>query len=104
MTYMFNKILTMHAMTDCGYDFGSRFYISLKTIADTLAIIFSPGGRFARTARKKIVEERDIKKCGALQGPALSCLAEWTGLEPATPGVTGRYSNQLNYHSDVGGC
>jgi hypothetical protein len=28
-------------------------------------------------------------------------LAEWTGLEPATPGVTGRYSNQLNYHS---GC
>ena len=29
-------------------------------------------------------------------------LAEWTGLEPATPGVTGRYSNQLNYHSCVG--
>ncbi len=28
-----------------------------------------------------------------------SLLAEWTGLEPATPGVTGRYSNQLNYHS-----
>ncbi len=27
-------------------------------------------------------------------------MAEWTGLEPATPGVTGRYSNQLNYHSD----
>ena len=29
----------------------------------------------------------------------LMFLAEWTGLEPATPGVTGRYSNQLNYHS-----
>ena len=29
----------------------------------------------------------------------LVLLAEWTGLEPATPGVTGRYSNQLNYHS-----
>jgi hypothetical protein len=29
----------------------------------------------------------------------LKTLAEWTGLEPATPGVTGRYSNQLNYHS-----
>ncbi len=29
----------------------------------------------------------------------LIMLAEWTGLEPATPGVTGRYSNQLNYHS-----
>ena len=26
-------------------------------------------------------------------------MAEWTGLEPATLGVTGRYSNQLNYHS-----
>ena len=30
---------------------------------------------------------------------ALPYLAERTGLEPATPGVTGRYSNQLNYHS-----
>jgi hypothetical protein len=29
----------------------------------------------------------------------IAILAEWTGLEPATPGVTGRYSNQLNYHS-----
>ena len=28
-----------------------------------------------------------------------SYVAERTGLEPATPGVTGRYSNQLNYHS-----
>jgi hypothetical protein len=26
-------------------------------------------------------------------------MAEWTGLEPATTGVTGRYSNQLNYRS-----
>ena len=34
--------------------------------------------------------------CGAF---SLETLAEWTGLEPATPGVTGRYSNQLNYHS-----
>ena len=31
----------------------------------------------------------------------LTKLAEWTGLEPATPGVTGRYSNQLNYHSAI---
>ena len=31
-------------------------------------------------------------------------LAERTGLEPATPGVTGRYSNQLNYRSDVVGA
>jgi hypothetical protein len=28
-------------------------------------------------------------------------LAERTGLEPATPGVTGRYSNQLNYRSII---
>ena len=26
-------------------------------------------------------------------------MAERTGLEPATTGVTGRYSNQLNYRS-----
>ena len=32
------------------------------------------------------------------QSPCMK-LAEWTGLEPATPGVTGRYSNRLNYHS-----
>ena len=30
-------------------------------------------------------------------------MAERTGLEPATPGVTGRYSNQLNYRSAVPG-
>jgi hypothetical protein len=34
-------------------------------------------------------------------GFLMYCLAEWTGLEPATPGVTGRYSNQLNYHSPL---
>jgi hypothetical protein len=34
-----------------------------------------------------------------LHGTTWHVVAEWTGLEPATPGVTGRYSNQLNYHS-----
>ena len=33
----------------------------------------------------------------AVYQPFLS--AVWTGLEPATPCVTGRYSNQLNYHT-----
>ena len=33
---------------------------------------------------------------------ALGNMAERTGLEPATPGVTGRYSNQLNYRSGTG--
>ena len=40
----------------------------------------------------------DTKK-GELAFALRLSLAEWTGLEPATPGVTGRYSNQLNYHS-----
>jgi hypothetical protein len=30
---------------------------------------------------------------------ALGKVAEWTGLEPATSGVTGQHSNRLNYHS-----
>ena len=28
-------------------------------------------------------------------------LAVWTGLEPATPCVTGMYSNQLNYQTKI---
>ncbi len=39
------------------------------------------------------------RKKGPLCGPFSLLLAERTGLEPATPDVTGRYSNQLNYHS-----
>ena len=41
------------------------------------------------------------KKLGSqLKLPGFSHqMAERTGLEPATPGVTGRYSNQLNYRS-----
>ena len=35
-----------------------------------------------------------LKNLEFLQG-----FAVWTGLEPATPCVTGRYSNQLNYHT-----
>jgi hypothetical protein len=40
-----------------------------------------------------------MKKALQTESARLLILAEWTGLEPATPGVTGRYSNQLNYHS-----
>jgi hypothetical protein len=39
------------------------------------------------------------KKSPLLSKWAFQNLAERTGLEPATPGVTGRYSNQLNYRS-----
>ncbi len=30
----------------------------------------------------------------------MSFCAVWTGLEPATSGVTGRHSNQLNYQTN----
>jgi hypothetical protein len=41
-----------------------------------------------------------MKKKANSRSPFLRLiLAERTGLEPATPDVTGRYSNQLNYHS-----
>ena len=36
-----------------------------------------------------------------LLGNNIDLLAERTGLEPATLGVTGRYSNQLNYRSKL---
>ncbi len=39
---------------------------------------------------------------GLLWNPLEGKMAERTGLEPATPGVTGRYSNQLNYRSKSG--
>ena len=39
------------------------------------------------------------KKNGPHKADHFLFLAERTGLEPATPGVTGRYSNQLNYRS-----
>jgi hypothetical protein len=47
---------------------------------------------------KKEASQKRKKPCNSLNYKAFN-LAEWTGLEPATPGVTGRYSNQLNYHS-----
>ena len=42
-----------------------------------------------------------VKRVTTKRRNPLTLLAEWTGLEPATPGVTGRYSNQLNYHSSA---
>ena len=41
-----------------------------------------------------------IKKEPAMMANSLILLAERTGLEPATSGVTGRHSNQLNYRSN----
>jgi hypothetical protein len=45
------------------------------------------------------LKERGFQKKRPVRGVFTRLMAEWTGLEPATPGVTGRYSNQLNYHS-----
>lgn len=43
-----------------------------------------------RVQTKKIPVKTDIF--------IFNLMARRTGLEPATPGVTGRYSNQLSYH------
>jgi hypothetical protein len=42
---------------------------------------------------------RQRKTSQRLRTNPLNLMAERTGLEPATPGVTGRYSDQLNYRS-----
>ena len=54
-------------------------------------------------ARRKLPNNEGLRPA---YGPSfglcyIRLMAEWTGLEPATPGVTGRYSNQLNYHSGI---
>jgi hypothetical protein len=44
------------------------------------------------------IKIEEIKKA-FLKRKASTIFAVWTGLEPATPCVTGRYSNQLNYQT-----
>ena len=46
-------------------------------------------------------QQQSKKPCKPKVCRAFLVLAERTGLEPATPDVTGRYSNQLNYHSKL---
>jgi hypothetical protein len=48
---------------------------------------------------QSVGEKRGKTPCALQTLTGQGLVAEWTGLEPATPGVTGRYSNQLNYHS-----
>ena len=50
-------------------------------------------GRGERLGKKTTGKKKALSKCFSVK------LADRTGLEPATPGVTGRYSNQLNYRS-----
>jgi hypothetical protein len=42
-----------------------------------------------------------MSKASDLQRLSDSYVAVRTGLEPATHGVTGRYSNQLNYRTNI---
>ena len=49
--------------------------------------------------KKRGIQKRGRKKSSLSWIFFYNLLAERTGLEPATPGVTGRYSNQLNYRS-----
>ncbi|WP_216639385.1 hypothetical protein, partial [Vibrio salilacus] len=58
-----------------------------------LAGLFTETQTFHRLAMTKPILYR--RKKAQVFRLGLSIMAEWTGLEPATPGVTGRYSNQL---------
>jgi hypothetical protein len=60
-------------------------------------LIYAALRRFFKASPRVLANPE--KQKGELAFAPSTCLAEWTGLEPATPGVTGRYSNQLNYHS-----
>jgi hypothetical protein len=52
---------------------------------------------YSRVREGKTRQTRENKKGCPDDTPGH--VAERTGLEPATPGVTGRYSNHLNYRS-----
>ena len=68
-----------------------------ETVADQLQHDRAcSGGRIGKSGAAGLSAQAQDAPPGAT---APGALAEWTGLEPATPGVTGRYSNQLNYHS-----
>ena len=58
----------------------------------------STGFRIAPNSLALFYKLPEIKKAFQLRKAFLN-LAVWTGLEPATPCVTGMYSNQLNYQT-----
>lgn len=61
-----------------------------------LAFLDSLRGRFGATCEKL---DGNKKPIAWGDGLFLILVAVWTGFEPATPAVTGQYSNQLNYHT-----
>ena len=68
-----------------------RYSVQIGCPAD----LSNPLVYFSRVRARPVAK----KKADPPLGGRRFLVAEWTGLEPATPGVTGRYSNQLNYHS-----
>ena len=61
-------------------------------------------GAMARDPGEAGTVSLPTRDAGKEKGPLVSqgpfrMMAEWTGLEPATSGVTGQHSNRLNYHS-----
>ena len=89
-----------------------QFYTTSPTFKDTVPSIFPESDRCLKKIwigrwECRILPYRHIRKnpwsdwtsriCVHLP----NCLAVRTGLEPATPGVTGPYSNQLNYRTSI---
>ena len=59
-----------------------------------------PGGRLVEGGSRPYGRsELKIKKAASCEAAFSILVADRTGLEPATSGVTGRHSNQLNYRS-----
>ena len=57
------------------------------------------GHRGQEVARAHAPATAGQQKARIAAGSCFEQMAEWTGLEPATSGVTGQHSNRLNYHS-----
>ena len=53
--------------------------------------------RHGQPAETKKATRRSLFLCFKAFSDLEADMAQRTGLEPATPGVTGRYSNRLNY-------
>ena len=57
-----------------------------------------PKSKINATRRSRTFRSWQNEKTPAMAGVFQAMVARLTGLEPATPGVTGRYSNQLSYN------
>ena len=67
-----------------------------NSLLQSLSSLFSTKINFNFLATYLVLEQNKRRNI-----PKNFSLAVRTGLEPATPGVTGRYSNQLNYRTNV---